>query len=351
MDPVAKKTFQGIPVTFENEEALNDAGFAVAGCNLSQMSVTLSANKSVINKIDEEDIVCTVDVKNLDLGENECRIKVVVPSKVKVVDQEFETARVKVEMVKYEKKEVQVSFTNIEDEGLEPTAISKSLSNAVVYGAASLVDRVSYVKAAIDTANVSKSQGIVRAKLVPVDEKGNRVKEVKTREDFINVTTILYSTKKVPLKVRIIGAGERQVEKPSQVTIKGPLDILDTIKEVKAEDVYVGLESKIAIKVKLPKDVYLSESDSKMVVKVEQVGEATKTFTISADQIKTSGDYRIETKAVEIVLKGKKSVMEVITEKDIKLSCDEEGQLKCHVGQEVEIVEISPSKVQITLED
>ena len=67
-DPVKTETYHNIPVTVVNEEVLAETNQTYQIVDDTQMvSVTVSAHRSVLNKIKNEDIAAVADMKELTL--------------------------------------------------------------------------------------------------------------------------------------------------------------------------------------------------------------------------------------------------------------------------------------------
>ena len=68
-DPVTDKTYTGIPVQVINEEVVTSANRTYQIVDDTQeVSVTVTAQRSVLNDIKAEDIVAIADMKEMSLG-------------------------------------------------------------------------------------------------------------------------------------------------------------------------------------------------------------------------------------------------------------------------------------------
>ena len=78
-DPVTEKTYTGIPVSVINEEVVTTTNrtYQIVD-NTQEVMVTVSANRSVLNKIRSEDIIAVADMKELSLG-TQIPIEVSIP--------------------------------------------------------------------------------------------------------------------------------------------------------------------------------------------------------------------------------------------------------------------------------
>ena len=78
-NPVTDKTFSGIPVTVMNEEIVTDNNrtYQIID-NTQEVSVTVTAKRSVLNNIKADDIMAVADMKELTLG-TQVPIEVTIP--------------------------------------------------------------------------------------------------------------------------------------------------------------------------------------------------------------------------------------------------------------------------------
>lgn len=366
MDPTVKKTYSDVNVSFTGEAALNDAGLAIAKSSISTISVTISGKKSVVNDMEASDILATIDVRNLALGENKCAIKTKAENGCKVVSQEYTFAYVTVEKVEEATRDIVVNFAGTKDNGQEATATWQSKDTVKIMGAETLVKRVTRVNAVVDAKKVKSTEGTFEARLEAVDKNNKPVKNIICSEKTIKVKAVLYKTKKVPLEIEVKGVSSgkisKTIRKPDSVTIKGPSDKLDKIDSLRAEPINVASVNKtteIPIKLSLPKGVYVAESSKPLVVKVDAGETVSKTFEVSTEQIKvsTNKSYRIEQDTVSITVTGNKEIISKLVKSDFKLSAelsdrDSEGEaeVKCHKIDGVNII-INPSRINVIVNE
>ncbi len=125
-DPVTEKTYTGIPVSVINEEVVTTTNrtYQIVD-NTQEVMVTVSANRSVLNKIRSEDIIAVADMKELSLG-TQIPIEVSIP-------------RYKYEKVYTSPVNLQVK---IEDEAKNNFPITPSTIGTVQIGRASCRERV-----------------------------------------------------------------------------------------------------------------------------------------------------------------------------------------------------------------
>lgn len=271
MDPTTTKTFQDVDVEFIHLEELSDQGLAIADSSVKTINVTAQGNKSVMDETDKSDVTATIDVKHLVLGENKCRILTDVSGKATVKNQSTTVAYVTVETVTSSDKEIAVVFSDESKTKEEPTAISQSMDTVKVKGTTSVIDKVDHVNAIIPAAEVTKHPSVLDAALVAVDKNGNKVSNAVVSVASIKVEAVLYKTKAVSLSVQVRGQGEKKVEKPENVIVKGPSALLDNLSKITADEVNIAGVTKnteLKLNLHLPEGVYVASSSKPTILKV-----------------------------------------------------------------------------------
>lgn len=368
MNPVSKATFTGVPIQLTNVEQLTDKGYAISKIGFDTISVTLSGQKSKLAGVETSDITAKVNVSDLDLGENICKIKVKAPSKTEVYDQSEMRVAITVEEIAQEEKMIKPVFDYGQYQDEEPTVLSMEATTVLVTGAKSLVEKVDHVNATISDGQLTEEKQTFTAQLVPVNKNDHPVKQVSTSASSIEIVASLLSTKTVPLNVTIEGLNkgdvERSVSFPEKVTIKGHKEILDTVEAIDAKPVYVGKvtsNSKIKLELIIPDGVSIANTNPAMEVKVTIAEKETKTFAIDSQQVQidTDKNYEIEQETIKITVIGSKEVISKLTEDSFELSANIEEdatgrikvKIKCHVDETVDSIEVNPDKIQITIEE
>lgn len=233
LNPETRKVFRNIPITIMNEQVLANDGLAVVSTSDSIMSITLTGKRSQINRINSYDITASIDVADAAEGDNQIRINIRVPNNVYIEDQSISRVTVKVEERTEAAKPVTVIYTgNVSDE-LEATMVSVDPEEVTVSGAASQVAKVVSVQAEVDANDITESQSSIKANLMPINKKGQEVRNVTLSQNTATVTSALYYTRTVSLDVPITGKDSdtyaRSVNAPKSIKIAGPQEkILET---------------------------------------------------------------------------------------------------------------------------
>lgn len=348
INPTVTKTFDSVPITFINQNVLNDNGLAVVAVSDETVDVTLSGSRSEISQISNEDITAAVDLRNAGKGENQLSLEVRAPSKTELEKQSISKVTVKVEDSITKAKEIKVEYTGSFAENLEPTTLEVERETVLVTGGKSLVDKVDYVKATINSGYVASVEKTLDVNLVPVDEKGTIVDNVNLAVKTIKVKTIISQLKSVELIVPIEDNTADEVIKltntPKTVMIKGRKSDLEGITSIKTESVDISditESTDITLTPILPDNVQMSDKSAKIIMKVTISTNTKKTFVISDSEITFTGldsDLTASTsEGVEVTVEGSEEQLSKINKSDIKVIADLSGLKKGNHSVELKV--------------
>ncbi len=340
VDPAIKKTYHSVPIKYTNEQALTEKGMAVASLDRKQMSVTLSGKRSLFTRMDADDLYAQVDLSNAAIGTNELSVELNVPGTLEATHQSLTKVVVKVERRVSHKKEVRVSYMGDYSSDEDPTTLSVDPSSVTVSGAESLVKKVSYIRATVQKKQLSGKEKTVTASLTPVDSQGYVVKNVSLSQKTAQISSALYKTKSVKLKVPVENTSEDSVSRtydaPDSITIKGPASKLKKITEIKAKTIDISdvdKDKSIRIEPILPDSIRLASDSSGLMLDVHvKNGRYEKTFTFKGSEVSLNDlgdDYnaQVTTDSIKVTASGSSKKIEEMKKGDITLSAGA-GDLK-----------------------
>lgn len=372
VNPITTKKFSQVPVTLVGEEVLNERGLAVAEVETDCVDVTLEGTRSDLGKVEAEVVVAALDVSELEKGRNTVPVAVTIPDKTELNKVSVENINVTVEERVVEEKEVKVTFEGIFENGSEPGQVTISPEFIEVAGAQSVVNRVEHVQAVVKADEVKDNRIETEAGCQPVDAAGVKVEHVEMSRDAVYVSAKIMSKKIVDLKVETVGEVEDgyvvdDVEVASQITIKGPKDVLDGITQVEAEPLDIsGLKetSSIPLRFLLPRDVEVAVESASLqaVVSIRRPGAEVLKFSGEDLKVRNLKDgLTIEIKEVEITatITVKSDGDWKFSREDIEPYVDAAGlkagtyrlKISAIPFDEMERVVFSPAEVEITISE
>ena len=174
-DPVSEETYSGIPVQVVHEEVVtdNNSTYQIVD-DTQEVSVTVVAKRSVLDKIKSEDITAVADMRELTL-------RTQVPIEVKVEGFKYEKAyatprNLQVQIDEEEKNNFPITPTTIGTvrEGYVIAELNALPQKVTLRGPKKVIDSISKVMAEVDVSGLSESTTL-EAKLVLYDVNNNVV--------------------------------------------------------------------------------------------------------------------------------------------------------------------------------
>ena len=166
-NPQDTKTFRDIPIQLLNEQILAENGLALVDVSAESVNVTLTGARADINRIDESEIVATVDLADSAAGENQLKINVRIPDNVEIEDQSLNKITITVETRISKEIDIVPEYEGIFESDQEPITVEMNRSKVTVTGAKSLVEQVDHVRALVGEGEVKESLKTIGSRLTP----------------------------------------------------------------------------------------------------------------------------------------------------------------------------------------
>lgn len=336
-DPVIEKTYTGIPVSVVNEEivtATNRTYQIVDGTQ--EVSVAVSARRSVMEKITAEDIAAVADMKELSLGTQ-------IPIEVSIQGYRYEKAfttprnlQVKIEDEARSNFPITPTTLGTVREGYVLGELKADPEKVTFRGPESVINSISRVVAEADVSGLSEDAEI-EARLILYDVNNNVIDQTilanNLGKEGVSVDVTLYRIKNVPVKLstsKISAADGYKVSavgvEPREISVTGDEQALAELDEIwiPAEELEMSelterTEKIIKVSSYLPEDVMLVEENADSVVvsiQIEQPG--VKNYEVSTSSITVnnlSENLQLSYGAVdfEIQVKGPAETLKVFS--------------------------------------
>ncbi len=275
LDPVTRKTYRGISITLTNEQSLSDSGMAVVSASDESLRVTVSGKRNAVSRLSKADIVATVDLTNAAEGANKLPIDLKIPENIEIDNQSLNEITVNVEERVTETRDVRVYYTGEYHEESEPETIRTDPEIVKISGARSIVDKVAYIRAEIDAAEMPEELNSSVSALTPVTVVGTEAENISMSDTQCKVTSIMCRMKEVSLKVKVTDKSDdkytRQTSCQNRIMIKAAPELIDAVGEITAKPVDItGIKEDTSISVEpvLPDGVYAADADKDIKMKV-----------------------------------------------------------------------------------
>lgn len=337
-DPVTDKTYTGIPVQVINEEVVTSANRTYQIVDDTQeVSVTVTAQRSVLNDIKAEDIVAIADMKEISLGTQ-------IPIEVKIEGYKYDSAvsnprNLQIQIDDEAKNNFPITPTTLGTvrEGYVIGELKANPEKVTIRGPKTVIDSINRVVAEVDVSGLS-SDTEVEARLVLYDANNNVIDQSLLANNLgkegLTVEVKLHQIKsvKVELDTAMVSAAEGykisgiSVE-PQEVRISGSKSALTKVTEITipasaltAINLTQRAERSIDISQYLPEDVALvDENADNVVVTISVEKPGAKNYEVSTSSITVNNlDSRLELSYgtvvdLEIQIKGPSEVLSVFS--------------------------------------
>lgn len=274
--PEVTKPVTNIPVTIIGEDKLNSNHLSAKLISDSKVDVKVTAKRTLFKDITLKNARATVDVSSITgVGETTLKASVAflsVPSSSAVIN--TDKAEVTFLVETYDEKELNVT-ADITKEPTDGYYINEMLPRnesdmtVTVSGGVEDVAKVYSVK----TEKIDLSDTIDNATkdllLIPVDENGKEVPNVKLSHPKVSLTFEIYKETSIPLSVEL-AEGEEDLKytiEPSEVLLRGPASIIDGINSISVKNKSTG-------RIDIPEDTELVEGEpNRYSIKINEEGE------------------------------------------------------------------------------
>lgn len=305
-DPVDDKTFSNIPVQVTHEEVITDNNntYQIVD-NTQEVNVTVTAQRSVLDKIKAEDIQATADMKELTL-----RTQVPIEITIKGYVGKYEKATANPRNLQIQIDEeaknnfpITPTTTGTVRGGYEVGALKAVPEKVTLRGPKRIINSIAKVTAEADVSGLSEDE-TVEAKLVLYDANNNVIDQTLLANNLgkegVSVEVELLQVKSVPIEVDTsdVSAAEgyklgKITVEPQEVEITGDKTTLAGVSKIsipasalQLDNLTQKTDKTIDISSYIPSGVSLTEQNAnKVVVSIPVQQPGAKTFEVSTNSI------------------------------------------------------------------
>ena len=252
-EPIDKKTFLGIPVSVTHKEIVtNRANTYRIADESKNVSVTVWARRSVLEKIKPEDILAVADMRNL-----ETRTRSLIPVEVSIpkYSGDYRTAssnppniQVTIEPESTERFVITTQTSGTLRDGYEIGSAEADPKNIEISGPESVVNLIDKVVAEVNVSGLSKDTEIP-AELVLYDSNGrvidNTLIDHNLGEEGLSVKVKLLHTKSVPIKFDTTGIKPAEGYSFNGITVRpDTIQLIGSTEQLESLD-YIKIPEKV----------------------------------------------------------------------------------------------------------
>lgn len=337
-DPVKSKTFKNIKVIV-NQTELEERDLVVVSPLEPMINVVLEGKTSVLNEIEETDIIARVDLSNY--GEGKESVPIIIERIPEVTIKSITPKGMTFQIDKLIKKEINIDVETIGElpKGYKRGEPKISPPTIEIEGARSIIDTISTAIVKVDIGNATED--IKEEKTVELlNKEGNVVEDIIKNKNTVEVFISIMQEKEVPVELNIFNRSAEDEHfnielSHKTVRITGKKDDLEKIKSIKtkpidASTIYLGM----IVNLEMPENVHLLTKDEiKLIVdpgeETIEEDKLTKTLSFNLEDIKILGlgeglkiDNESLLNTIELTIEGDKEVIESIESIDYDIQID-----------------------------
>lgn len=339
-NPNIKKEYKAIPVSYKNESVLKRKNMTIVDPLDPVVNITLEGKRNVISRVSRNDILVYADMNELN-EDGEVSLNFSVPQGTSIIEKSDYKLSLKLDEIMTLVKKVEVKrIGELPSDNTTVTDIEVVPAEVKITDQKELIDKIAKVIVPVDLSVITKDTSISK-KIQILDSNDTEIKDLDAENTDVTVNIFVSSTKQVPIKVNYTNqpfdfkSDDLKISK-SKMTIIGPKEKLDKIKEVSTEAVdlseFINNTTK-NIRMEFPDGIAPLSGEDKFIdiTYSSNLGEGkpSKLFNVSTEKIevvnKTEGKAIIlpsDLPEVSVRVFGDEKVVETIKLKDFKLKID-----------------------------
>lgn len=337
VNPEKSDYYKNISVVFNNIEALERQGLILMEPKDVTVNVKVRGNKTDLAKLSQlsKPIKASVDLSGYNEGQVKVPVSVILDQFSNVSIEKVEPSEILFtfdKLITKDDKPVTIKTSGNPEPGYVIGDITTKSQSILLSGPRTWVNEVSEIEAIVKI-NGRKENSNITVPIKLLDDQGNDVRGVNYEPSVIDVNIPVFRTVTLPIELKT----ERLPENyeiadisisPSVIALKGDKNIVNlTYIETKQIAIDTLMNNDIVnVELDLPRNVSLLNPDQKITVSLNIQEAYTKTFEYNLDEIKFEGldenltiDKEESTNTVEIVLKGNKEDIDLLSKEDIEL--------------------------------
>jgi len=340
VNPMWTEEFRNVKVNFLNEASLERQGIVILEPENVEIKVTISGRRSDVIKISADDIIAQVDLSGYGTGEVKVPVYVQVPVGVTLKDYSPKEILFKFDRIVSKEVPVTVETTGELAEGYVLGNPTVKPQTVVVEGPSSWLNSLSKVVATVDVSGITDDIDVTRP-IKLLDDEGNSVRGISTKQNSVDITIPVYRVKSVPIELQTTNQlpdGYELVDiklNPSKIDIVGRKEILDKIESISTVPIDINeliSNTNVPVDLIIPEDVKLLNPDQKVTVTLNVEEIMTKTFELTLRDVEilnlSSGLSINEddlNSRFSLSIQGIRSVIEPLDKDDVQIQMDLEG--------------------------
>ena len=270
-NPTMTKTIDNVPITLSGEQALNENGLSVYSVSDNSISVIANAKRLTLARLTNKNTTGVINVSSF-RKPGKYSVHVAVSSSITsdpVFTAKGKNISVVIEPIETKSFNIDVSFEQNEGSDFKVKSHTASDKKATLKAPESILNLVDSVK----TEMISPSKGKQSVKLIAYDKNGAMLERVECIPASTEVSFSFYSSKTVPVVLKLKGGTKHKLPESSNIRIFGEKSELDEIEQIETKTIDITpfeAGSDIETKLSLPKGISLYDSNDSIIVNLKE---------------------------------------------------------------------------------
>lgn len=245
-NPTANRTFRNVPLIIQNQDKLEDNGYTIVSKDeASTVSVRLTGSRNNLIELDQSDIQASINVANVKEGINSLDVNIDTPTGIYVDHIDPKSVNLNVQRIINKSMPVNIVIDDKLKDGKLVEVNEQRPKEIQISGPESIINKVDRIEAHINDAEYLDGK-IHNVNVSVLDKSGKPVEGVDLDHKDINLSFLVYETKKVKVELKVRGDLAEGYEaslknlRPDQIVIKGQGQSLKNISKISTFPVNVS---------------------------------------------------------------------------------------------------------------
>ena len=370
-DPMVTQSYRGIPITFQNLDALNNKGFLIESITKT-VDVQLYGRTIQISKISSEDISAVVDLSNIsDTGTYSVEVTIKgIGDNISVASVSPQYITIDINEIVEIETEISIDFTGALKTGYAIITYSLDVDTVVVSGSETAIEKIDHIKGIVDITG-RDSDFVSAVTLKAYDSEENEITGITIDTPEINVSVDIAMSQAInilPMTYGTCAEGyyvENIASDPTSITIAGSDNILADVTEIETEAIDItDKNATFTVRADLnpPNEVsIIGRSSVSITVTIAPLEEKTYTFdTLQVRNVPSGLESDLSAfTSTAMTVQGDAETLSALAKDDINLYIDLSGlsagehivDILYEAPENITVKSLTQTTVSITLTD
>ena len=277
-NPTANRTFRNVPLIIQNQDKLEDNGYTIVSKDeASTVSVKLTGSRNNLIGLDQTDIQASINVAHVKEGINSLDVNIDTPTGIYVDHVDPKSVKLNIQRIVSKSMPVNIVIDDKLKDGKLVELNEQRPKEIKISGPESIINKVDRIEAHIDDAEYLDGK-IHNVNINVLDKGGKPVEGVDLDHKDINLSFLVYETKKLKVELKVRGEVEEGYQatlknlSPDQIVVKGQGQSLKNVTKISTFPVNLAnikASKSGEVNLDLPEGVEVYDGDPVINYKIE----------------------------------------------------------------------------------